>query len=138
MGWALSAFRKPEHNVIRLVFSREGADVEARWYAQHHALAATLSLKQQGFAVHAYLFMPLEFEEVVTFGSGRRAGGERLEVASLEVDEDAWQTDDAFAEMQENWPLGRLAQVFGLSRAELLDRQTWELREKWVLGPESQ
>jgi hypothetical protein len=90
----------------------------AQWYGRHHALAARLSTAF-GVSVHAYVFDPDELEQVVTYGGGRRVGGETLRYDDAEVD-DHELSEEAFEEVRERWPMGRLGRLLGLSRAELL------------------
>jgi hypothetical protein len=90
----------------------------ARWYLTHHALARRLS-EHLRVTVHAYAFDPEEVEQVIALANGRRVGGEVLRYADVELpDEDA--DDDAFEKLQAGWPLGYLARVLGIDRAELL------------------
>lgn len=107
----------PRRKVARVAFdgqARGGAGPD--WYGTHHALARLLSLRT-GSTVYAYLFDPDVLEQVVAYGAGRRVGGECVRYADVEVDE---LDDDAFDSVQSYWPLGHLAYVFGVSRAQLL------------------
>jgi hypothetical protein len=98
----------------------------ARWHASHPALARSLS-RTAGATVHAYVFDPEETEEVISWGGGRRVGGERVVYEDVELPdelhgpggEDA-QAEAAFERLRSRWPLGHLAYVFGLTRDELL------------------
>ena len=99
----------------------------ARWYGAHHALAASLS-QVAGATVHAYVFDPEEYEEVIAWGNGRRVGGERVVYEDVELPEEllAGQggedsaQEQAFERLRSRWPLGHLAYVLGLTRDELL------------------
>lgn len=107
----------PRRKVARLsldVQARGGAG--ARWFETHHALARLLSIRT-GATVHAYLYEPERLEQVVAYGAGRKVGGECLRFADVEVEE---LDDAAFDALQSQWPLGHLAYVFGVSRAQLL------------------
>ena len=90
----------------------------AEWYRQHHALAAALSLAQQG-TVHAYAVDPDLFEAVRAYNGGTPVGGETLlyEELDLELEE---LSEQEFEALRERWPMGRLARLLGLSREELL------------------
>ncbi len=115
--------------VVRLAFDaphtygRRGA----RWYAGHHALACSLS-RAAGATVHAYVFDPEEYEEVIAYGNGRRVGGERVVYEDVELPEELvvgqgaedGAQEQAFERLRARWPLGHLAYVFGLTRDELL------------------
>lgn len=90
----------------------------ARWYGQHHALAVRLSTAF-GVTVHAYVFDPDELEQVVTYGDGRRVGGETLRYDEAEIDDEAL-SEEAFDQLRERWPLGHLGRLLGLARHELL------------------
>lgn len=91
---------------------------EARWYGEHLALPRLLS-QAAGVTVHAYVYEPRKYEEVLAFGAGRHVGGDRLVYDEVELPEE--QMDDvAFARLQSRWPLGHLAYVFGLQREQLL------------------
>lgn len=92
----------------------------AHWYAAHHALPRLLS-RAANVTVHAYVHDPDEGEEVIAYGNGRRVGGERVVYEDVELPGRPEDVDDAaFARMQERWPMGHLAYVFGLTRKELL------------------
>jgi hypothetical protein len=108
--------------VVRLAYvgpftaGRQGA----HWYAAHHALPRLLS-RAANVTVHAYVFDPDEGEEVIAYGNGRRVGGERVVYEDVELPGRPEDVDDAaFKHMQERWPMGHLAYVFGLTRKELL------------------
>ena len=109
--------------VVRLAY--DGAHTYgrrgARWYERHHALARLLS-RASGVTVHTYVFDPEEMELVLAHGAGRPVGGERLVYSDVEVPEELDVEGDAaaFERLRARWPLGHLAQVLGLSRAELL------------------
>jgi len=90
----------------------------ALWYGEHHALAARLSVVF-GATVHTYVFDPDALEQVVTYGAGRRVGGDLLRYEDAEVDDDEL-SEEAFEALRERWPLGHLGRLLGLSRAELL------------------
>lgn len=90
----------------------------ARWYLTHHALARRLS-EHLRVTVHAYAFDPDEVEQVTAWADGRRVGGEQLRYEDAELPDD--EDDDlAFHRLQQRWPLGHLARVLGIARAELL------------------
>jgi hypothetical protein len=92
----------------------------AHWYAAHHALPRLLS-RAANVTVHAYVYDPDEGEEVIAYGNGRRVGGERVVYEDVELPGRPEDVDDAaFKHMQERWPVGHLAYVFGLMRKELL------------------
>jgi len=116
VGLLVSVVRK----VVRLAYDaphtygRRGA----QWYGTHHALAARLSTAL-GVTVHAYVFDPEELEQVVTYGAGRRVGGETLRYEDVEADEEAL-SDEGFEKLRERWPMGHLGRLLGLPRAELL------------------
>ncbi|QDE98897.1 hypothetical protein [Myxococcus xanthus] len=108
--------------VVRLAYvapfteGRQGA----HWYAAHHALPRLLS-RATNAAVQAYVYDPDEGEQVIAYGNGRRVGGERVVYEDVELPVPLDQMDDAaFKHMQERWPVGHLAYVFGLTRKELL------------------
>lgn len=113
----------PDGRVLRLAYDaphtygRRGAC----WYGRHHALARALT-RALPVTVHAYVFDPEAYEEVATYGGGRRVGGERLEYMDAELPEDGdGELDErAFEQLRARWPLGHLAQVLGLYREELL------------------
>jgi len=90
----------------------------ARWYREHHALAEALS-RATPLTVHAYTFDPDLLEGVVTYGGGAPVGGETLVYDELDLDVEEL-SDAEFEAAEELWPLGRLAQLLGLSRGELL------------------
>jgi hypothetical protein len=94
----------------------------SHWYSNHQALARLLS-QAAGITVHGYVYDPQEYEEVITFGAGRRVGGERLLYDQVELPEclDGEFDDAAFARMQASWPLGHLAWVYGVERELLLE-----------------
>ncbi len=91
----------------------------ARWYEAHHALARELSKTTQR-TVHAYVFDPEELEQVTSYGAGRPVGGERLRYEDAELPDDDDLDDRSFAKWKERWPLGHLAKVLGLTRADLI------------------
>ncbi|WP_240360775.1 hypothetical protein [Pyxidicoccus caerfyrddinensis] len=108
--------------VVRLAYvgpfsaGRQGA----HWYAAHHALPRLLS-RAANVTVHAYVHDPDEGEQVIAYGNGRRVGGERVVYEDVELPGRPEDVDDAaFKHMQERWPMGHLAYVFGLTRKELL------------------
>jgi hypothetical protein len=90
----------------------------AQWYGRHHALAALLS-QASGSTVHVYVFDPDELEQVITYGAGRRVGGETLRYEEAEVDVDEL-SEAAFEALRDRWPMAHLGRLLGLSRAELL------------------
>jgi hypothetical protein len=69
--------------------------------------------------VHAYAFDPEELEQVVTYGAGRRVGGETLRYDEAEIEDDAL-SEEAFEKVRARWPIGHLGRLLGLERAELL------------------
>jgi hypothetical protein len=93
----------------------------SHWYSDHQALARLLS-QMTGLTVHAYVYDPQEYEEVMAFGGGQHVGGERLLYDQVELPEclDGEFDDAAFAQMQARWPLGHLAWVYGVDRELLL------------------
>jgi len=115
---SLAISRVPRRSVIRLAFDsphtygRRGA----RWYEEHHALARLLS-REFHTTIHAYVLDPEEFEQVVTYASGGKVGGERLDYD--EVDPPAG-TDEEFEELNARWPLGYLARILGVTRDDLV------------------
>lgn len=89
----------------------------AQWYLTHHALARRLS-EHLRVTVHAYAFDPDEVEQVIAYANGRRVGGELLRYEEVDLPDD---DDDAtFERLQQKWPLGYVARVLGIDRAELL------------------
>lgn len=125
-GVCLHVTAHPKRKVVRLAF-RGGAIPSgiagAQWHAEHQQLAAMLSLRC-GAAVQAYSLVSGAFEQVVTYGDGRKVGGERLEYADVELSEEAMLDDEAFARVQRSWPLSHLAHVFGLTRELLISLAT--------------
>ena len=117
----VSVYRR--RKVIRLAL--DGPHTAGRrgshWYSDHQALARLLS-REAGVTVHSYVYDPQEYEEVLAFGSGQHVGGERLLYDEVELPEcqDGEFDDAAFARMQDRWPLGHLAWVFGVERELLL------------------
>jgi hypothetical protein len=115
-GLLVSVFRK----VVRFAYDaphtygRRGA----QWYGRHHSLAARLST-HYGASVHAYVFDPDELEQVVTYGAGRRVGGETLRYEEAEIDSDEL-SEEAFETLRDRWPMARLGRLLGLTRDELL------------------
>lgn len=106
-------------NVVRLAFERSPDLDDAHWYLTHHALAQLLS-SGQTLAVQVYVLLPAELEEVVAYADGRRVGGERIRYRDIDLTDEEQEDDRAFEKLQARWPLGHLAQVFGLTRRELL------------------
>lgn len=106
--------------VIRLAF--DGPHTYGRggaaWYRDHHALAEALS-RVLPLTVHAYAFDPEGFEGVATYGAGSRVGGETVRYDDLDLELDEL-TESEFEALREAWPLGRLAQVLGMTRGQLL------------------
>lgn len=90
----------------------------AQWYGDHHALAMILSATAK-LTVHAYV-LDHDFEEVVSYGNGRKVGGELLRYEDADLGEDDDMTDADFDKIKSRWPLGHLAYVFGVTRDELL------------------
>ena len=117
----------PGGRVVRLAYDaphtygRQGA----LWYHNHHALAVRLS-ERIASTVHSYVLEPDSFEEVMSYGAGRRVGGERLryeDVQLPELDEDSLEVgldEQAFEKLKSRWPLGHLARVLGTTRDALL------------------
>ena len=107
--------------VVRLAFVGPQADGRghARWYAEHHALARTLS-RVANATVHVYVFDPAEGEQVIAYGNGHRVGGDEVVYEDVELSGEEEQDDAAFKRMRSRWPMGHLAYVFGLTREELL------------------
>ncbi len=95
-------------------YGRQGA----RWYLTHHALARRLS-EHLNVTVHSYAFDPDEVEQVIAYANGRRVGGELLRYEDAELPDDE-EDDAAFEKLQQKWPLGYVARVLGINRAELL------------------
>jgi hypothetical protein len=122
-GGSLLVSVSRRRKVVRLAYDaphtygRKGA----HWYASRHAFARNLS-RMTGATVHAYVFDPDQYEEVISWGNGRRVGGERVEYEDVELPEPrAGETEEqAFERLKSRWPLGHLAYVFGLARDELL------------------
>ena len=144
-GQVLQLSAIPRRKILRVAYRAsfaQGAE-GAAWYGEHHALALVLSVRL-GVAVHAYAHDPERFEQVVTYGNGRRVGGESLDYADIDLD-DA-DDDVAFAKLASRWPLGHLAYVYGVPRELLLrlpraeslwlalDRKAPSLDELWAKG----
>lgn len=109
----------PRCKVVR--FAIDGAHaygrVGARWYEKHHALASVLS-NALAITVHSYV-VDDEFEQVMSYGGGRWVGGDKLRYD--EVDFEGVDLDEtAYERLKARWPLGHLAYVFGVTRAELM------------------
>jgi hypothetical protein len=109
----------PRKNLVHLAFELPEGLGGAGWYATHHALAQLLSTGQTA-TVHVYVHLPAELEEVVAYADGHWVGGERLCYADVDASDEETADDALFARLQDTWPLGHLAQVFGVSRQELL------------------
>ncbi len=112
----------PRRKIVRLAFDapftygRRGA----HWYEKHHALAR-LASRELGTVVHAYVFDADEMEQATSYGNGTCVGGERLYIEDFEPpDDEELEDDDAFEKLKDRWPLGHLAHVYGVSRAELI------------------
>lgn len=108
--------------LVRLAYERNyGAERQrAHWYSEHHGLARLLS-RVANATVHAYVFDPEAYEEVIAYGNGRRVGGDKLVYEDVELPEATGEMDDAaFTQMRSRWPMGHLAYVFGLKREDLL------------------
>lgn len=109
----------PGGKVVRFAF--DGAHTYgrngARWYLTHHTLARRLS-EHLGRAVHAYVFDPDELEQVVSYGNGRRVGGETLKYEDAELPDD--DEEASFEKLKKKWPMGHLARVLGVDREALL------------------
>jgi hypothetical protein len=109
-----------ERRLVRLAYDgpHTYGPAGAEWYRTHHALAAALSLDVEG-TVHAYAFDPDRFESVTAYGAGGLVGGETILYEEQDLDlEDLSEAD--FDALREHWPMGRLAQLLGLGREELL------------------
>ena len=118
-GAALMVSPSAVANVVRVAFDvSQSKDIKG-WNGVHRGLAQALSQGARA-PVHAYLFMPWEGEEVGTFAAGRKVGGDRVVYLEEEPEDDDVVDDEHFARLQDSWPLGRLARVLGLRRAELL------------------
>ena len=110
----------PGHRVVRFAFDgphtygRQGA----RWYLNHHALARRLS-EHLNQTVSAYCFDPEELEQVVSYGNGRRVGGELLKYEDVELADDE-DDDFSFERLKQKWPMGHLARVLGVERDTLI------------------
>ena len=109
----------PGARVVRFAF--DGAHTYgrngARWYLNHHALARRLSEHLQ-LVVHAYVFDPDELEQVVSYGNGRKVGGESLKYEDAELPDD--DEEASFDKLKNKWPMGHLARVLGVDREALL------------------
>lgn len=117
----LSVTLLPGGKVVRFsydaphAYGRNGA----RWYLAHQALAKRLS-QHLRVAVHVYAFDPDELEQVVTWGGGRKVGGEALRYEDAELDDEDGDEEESFERMKLKWPLGHLATVLGISREALI------------------
>jgi hypothetical protein len=107
--------------VVRLAFTGPHAAgrQDARWYADHHALARMLS-RAANATVHVYVYDPEEREQVIAYGNGHRVGGDQVVYEDVELSGEEEEDDAAFKRMRARWPMGHLAYVFGLTREELL------------------
>ncbi|HXX32430.1 MAG TPA: hypothetical protein VEJ89_17135 [Myxococcaceae bacterium] len=107
-------------SVVRLAYdsAHTYGQQGALFYRGHHALASALS-QALPVTVHAYVFDPDLLEGVATYGAGARVGGETVVYDELDLDLEEL-SDEEFEAVREAWPLGRLAQLLGLTRAELL------------------
>jgi hypothetical protein len=144
-GCALQLSGIPKRKVVRLAFDAPFTygPKGAGWYEAHHAMARLLSERAQ-VTVHAYLIEPDRREQVVAYGAGRKVGGEALDYADVDVDDEL--DDIAFAQLASRWPLGHLAYVYGVPREMLLRlprsqsvlielaRGNADLRELWSEG----
>ncbi len=143
----------PGGKVVRFAF--DGAHTYgrngARWYLNHHAFARRLS-EHLGVVIHAYVFDPDELEQVVSYGKGRKVGGECLKYEDAELPDEDDDSDTSFEKLKSKWPMGHLARVLGVEREALLKlpRQTtalidltgeataqplWQLFREKVLAP---
>jgi hypothetical protein len=118
----VSVLRSP--GVLRVAFDAPFTPYGRRgalWYRDHHAFARLASEHIAG-AAHVYAIDADRFESVTSYASGHKVGGDSVVYDEVEMDfgdEDG--TDvTAFEEMRARWPVGHLAQVFGLTRDELL------------------
>jgi hypothetical protein len=112
----------PGPRVVRFAFDggHSYGRAGARWYMHHHSLARRLS-EHLSNAVHAYVFDPDDLELVVSYGNGRHVGGETLRYEDAEMpDVDDDDDESSFELMKNKWPLGHLARVLGVERAELI------------------
>jgi len=109
-----------ERRLVRLAYDgpHTYGPAGADWYRTHHALAAALSLELEGTA-HAYAFDPDRFEAVVAYGGGVVVGGETILYEEQDLDLENLSEAD-FEALRQHWPMGRLAQLLGLGREELL------------------
>ena len=109
----------PGAKVVRFAF--DGAHTYgrngARWYLNHHAFARRLS-EHLALVVHAYVFDPDELEQVVSYGNGRKVGGESLKYDDAELPDD--DEEASFEKLKNKWPMGHLARVLGVDREALL------------------
>ena len=118
----------PGARVVRFAF--DGAHTYgrsgARWYLTHHTFAKRLSSHLK-LAVHAYVFDPDDLEQVVSYGNGRKVGGETLKYEDAELPDD--DEEVSFDKLKNKWPMGHLARVLGVDREALirLPRQTTAL-----------
>ncbi len=114
---SIAVSRVPGKKVTRLAFDsphtygRRGA----LWYEEHHALARLLS-SQANTRVHVYVLDPEDYERVITYAGGRSVGGEALRYDDVDPPPD----EHEFKKMQSQWPLGYLAQLLGVTRADLV------------------
>ncbi len=109
----------PGAKVVRFAF--DGAHTYgrngARWYLSHHTFAKRLS-EHLALVVHAYVFDPDELEQVVSYGNGRKVGGESLTYEDAELPDD--DEEVSFEKLKNKWPMGHLARVLGVDREALL------------------
>lgn len=94
----------------------------ARWYRDHHAFARLASERAPG-TTHVYAIDPDAFEAVGSYAAGRRVGGETVVYDDLEMDFGDGEGSVAvadFEQMRAKWPIGHLAQIFGVTRDDLL------------------
>ena len=117
----VSVLRRP--GVLRVAYDapfsygRRGA----KWYRDHHAFARLASERLSSTA-HVYAIDADTFETVCSYAGGRKVGGELLVYDELEMDfgdENGLDVTD-FEQMRARWPMGRLGQIFGVTRDELL------------------
>ncbi len=117
---SLAISRVPNKKVIRLAFDAPHTYGRraAAWYQEHHAFARLLSA-HFNTRVHAYAIDPEEFEQVSTYACGRPVGGDEIRYVDVDPPPDG-AGDDAFEKIRSSWPLGHLARVLGVTRAELV------------------
>jgi len=117
---SIAVSRVPGKKVTRLAFDsphtygRRGA----LWYEEHHAFARLLS-SQANTRVHVYVLDPEDYERVITYAAGRSVGGEALRYDDVDPPPEGT-GEHEFKQIQSQWPLGYLAQLLGVTRADLV------------------